>query len=74
MRLRRKERVLYIIDKRENNFKIIDVAIPEDGRQKAKKEEKVKKYQDLARDNRKTRGERAKLIAGVIGMNSAFMG
>ena len=29
--------------------KIIDVAIPEDGRVRAKEDEKVEKYQDLAR-------------------------
>ena len=37
---------LLIIDKSEN-CQIIDVAIPEDGRVRAKEDEKVEKYQDL---------------------------
>ena len=40
---------LLIIDKNEKNCQIIDVAIPEDGRVRAKEDEKVEKYQDLAR-------------------------
>ena len=36
-----------IINKRENNCQIIDVAIPDDGRVRAKEDEKVEKYQDL---------------------------
>ena len=38
---------LLIINKRENNCQIIDVAIPDDGRVRAKEDEKVEKYQDL---------------------------
>ena len=38
-----------IIDKKEKKCQIIDVAIPEDGRVRAKEDEKVQKYQDLAR-------------------------
>ena len=37
---------LLIINKRENNCQIIDVAIPDDGRVRAKEDEKVEKYQD----------------------------
>ena len=44
---------LLIIDKRENNRQIIDAAIPVNGRVRAKDDEKVKKYQDLAREIRK---------------------
>ena len=32
---------LSIIDKKENNFQTIDVAIPDDGRVKVKEDEKV---------------------------------
>ena len=44
---------LLIIDKSEKNCQIIDVAIPEDRRVRAKEDEKVEKYQDLAREVRK---------------------
>ena len=43
---------LLIIDKSEKNCQIINVAIPEDGRVRAK-DDKVEKYQDLAREVRK---------------------
>ena len=43
---------LLVIDKSEKNCQIIDVAIPEDGRVRAKEDEKVEKYQDLAREVR----------------------
>ena len=58
---------LLIIDKSENNCKIIDVAIPEDGRVRAKEDEKVEKYQDLAREVRKIWGVRTKVIPIVVG-------
>ena len=41
---------LLIIDQSEKNCQIIDVAIPEDERVRAKDDEKVDKYQDLARE------------------------
>ena len=41
---------LVIIDKKDKSFQIIDVAIPEDGRVREKEDEKVEKYQDLARE------------------------
>ena len=56
-----------IIDKSEENCQIIDVAIPEDGRVRAKEDEKVEKYQDLAREVRKIRGVRTKVIPIVVG-------
>ena len=56
-----------IIDKSEKNCRIIDVAIPEDGRVRAKENEKVEKYQDLAREVRKIRGVRTKVIPIVVG-------
>ena len=54
-----------IIDKSEKNCQIIDVAIPEDGRVAAKEDEKVEKYQDLAREVRKI--VRTKVIPIVVG-------
>ena len=44
-----------------------DVAIPEDGRVRAKEDEKVEKYQDLAREVRKMWGVRIKVIPIVVG-------
>jgi len=41
---------LVIIDKRDKSCQIINVAIPEDGRVREKEDEKVEKYQDLARE------------------------
>ena len=57
---------LLIIDKSEKNCQIIDVTIPEDGRVGAKEDEKVEKYQDLAREVRKMWGVRPKVIPIVV--------
>ena len=43
------------------------MAIPEDGRVRAKEDEKVEKYQDLAREVRKMWGVRTKVIPIVVG-------
>ena len=43
------------------------MAIPEDGRVRAKEDEKVEKYQDIAREVRKIRGVRTKVITIVVG-------
>ena len=42
------------------------MAIPEDGRVRAKEDEKAEKYQDLAREVRKTWGVRTKVIPIVV--------
>ena len=39
-----------IIDKRDKSSQIIDVAIPKDNGAREKEDEKVEKYQDLARE------------------------
>ena len=57
---------LMIIDKRERSCQIIDVAIPEDGRVREKEDEKIKKYQDLAREVRGMLGVRSKVIPVVV--------
>ena len=43
------------------------MAIPVDGRVRAKEDEKVEKYQDLAREVRKIWGVRTKVIPIVVG-------
>ena len=56
-----------IIDKRENNCQIIDVAIPDDRRVRAKQDEKVEKFRDLAREIRKKGVIRKKVTPIVVG-------
>ena len=56
-----------IIDKRENNCQIIDVAIPDDRRVRAKQDEKLEKYRDLAREIRKKGVIRKKVTPIVVG-------
>ena len=58
---------LLIIDKRENNCQIIDVEIPDDRRVRAKQDEKVEKYRDLAREIRKKGVIRKKVTPIVVG-------
>ena len=56
-----------IIDKRDKSCQIIDVAIPEGNGVREKEDEKVEKYQDLAREVRKMWGVRTKVIPVVVG-------
>ena len=59
---------LVVIDKEAMTCKIIDVAIPEDTGVQAKEDEKVQKYQDLAREIRKMWGMRGNTCGdGCIG-------
>ena len=55
-----------IIDKRDKSCQILDVAIPEDNGVREKEDEKVEKYQDLAREVRKMWGY-SKVIPVVVG-------
>ena len=56
-----------IIDKRENNCQIIDVAIPDDGTVRAKQDEKVEIHRVLAGEIRKKGGIRKKVTPTVVG-------
>ena len=58
---------MVIIDKRDKSCQIKDVAIPEDNGVREKGDEKVEKYQDLAREVRKMWGVRTKVIPVVLG-------
>ena len=58
---------LMIIDKRERSCQIIDVATPEDGREREKEHEKIEKYQDLARKSSKNVGREVKGDSGDSG-------
>ena len=51
----------------ESVLDIIDVAIPEDEREREKGDEKIEKYQDLAREVRRMWGVRSKVITVVVG-------
>ena len=44
------DRTWWSLKKREKSCQIIDVAIPDDSRVRVKEDEKVEKYQDLARE------------------------
>ena len=48
------------------NCQIIDAAIPEDGRVREKEDEKIEKYQVLAREVRRMWGVRSKVIPVVV--------
>ena len=44
------------------------LSIPEDGRERAKEDEKVEKYPDLATESRKMFSVRSRVIIGIIGL------
>ena len=52
---------------KENICQIIDLVFPDDGRVRAKEDEKVEKYQDLAREIRKMWGVMTKVMPIVVG-------
>ena len=58
---------MMIIDKSDRSCQIIDEAIREDGRVREKEDEKIEKYQDLAREVRRIWGVRSKVIPVVVG-------
>ena len=58
---------MMIIDKSDRSCQIIDVVIPEDGRVREKEDEKIEKYQDLAREIRRMWGVRSKVIPVEVG-------
>ena len=57
-----------IFDKSDKSCQIMDVVIPKDGRVRSeKKDEKVEKYQDTAREVPKIRSIRSKVSLVVVG-------
>ena len=57
-----------IFDKSDKSCQIMDVVIPKDGRVRSeKKDEKVEKYQDTAREVPKLRGIRSHVSPVVVG-------
>ena len=58
---------LVIINKKEQTCHVIDIAVPEDTAVKAKEEEKLEKYQDLAREIQKMWSVRTQVLPVVIG-------
>ena len=57
-----------LTDKSDKSCQIMDVVIPKDGRVRSeKKDEKVEKYQDTAREVPKLRGIRSKVSPVVVG-------
>ena len=58
---------LVVISKQEQACRVIDIAVPEDTVAKAKEEEKLEKYQDLAREIQKMWIVRNQVVPVVIG-------
>ena len=58
---------MIVTDKKNNICKIIDFAVPYDSRVDAKEMEKIEKYQDLAREQKKVWNTRVKVIPIIIG-------
>ena len=58
---------LVVINKQEQTCQVIDIAVPEDTAVKAKEEEKLEKYQDLAREIQKMWSVRTQVLPVVIG-------
>ena len=56
-----------LVDKSKKSCHIIDVAIPEDSGVKEKEAEKVEKYQNLARELRRMREAKTKVVPIVLG-------
>ena len=58
---------LVIVQKREKSTKLIDFAVPFDSRVLMKENEKIEKYQDLAREIRKLWNTKVDIIPIVVG-------
>ena len=58
---------LVVVNKREQTWQIVDVSIPVDTAVRGKDEEKIEKYQDLAREFGKMWKVRAKVLPVVMG-------
>ena len=57
---------LVLIDKSEKHYQIIDVAIPEGSGVKEKENEKVEKYQNLARESRRAWEVKTMIVVPII--------
>ena len=58
---------LVVVDKKDRSCKIIDFAVPGDGRTEEKEKDKTEKYQNLRRELQKIRNVKMKIIPLVIG-------
>lgn len=58
---------IVVIDKQRKKCQIVDIAIPVDGRIDKKEEEKIEKYQELAREIKKLWNLKVKVIPIVVG-------
>ena len=63
---------LVVVDKKERSCKIIDFAIPGDGRIEEKEKDKIEKYQDLGRELHKIWNVKVKIIPLVVGSLGAM--
>ena len=58
---------MVVVDKKERSCKIIDFAVPADGRIEEKEKDKIEKYQDLGRELQKIWNIKVKIIPLVVG-------
>ena len=58
---------MVVADKKERRCKIIDFAVPGDGRIEEKEKDKIEKYQDLGRELQKIWNVKVKTIPLVVG-------
>ena len=58
---------MVVINKQEQTCQVIDIIVPEDTAVKAMEEEKLEKYQDLAREIQKMWSVRTQVLLVVIG-------
>ena len=58
---------MVVINKQEQTYQVIDIAVPEDIAAKDKKEEMLEKYQDLPREIQRIWSVRTLVLPVVIG-------
>lgn len=58
---------IVLVDKANQECTIIDIAVPGDARTKTKEEEKIEKYQDLAREISRLWNVRTKVVPVIVG-------
>ena len=63
---------LVVVDKNQGSRKIIDFAVPRDGRIEKKEKDKIERYQDLGRELQKTWNVKVKIKPLVVGSSGAI--
>ena len=63
---------MVVVDKKDRSCKIIDFAVPGDGRIEEKEKDKIEKYQDLGRELQKIWNVKVKIMPLVVGSLGAI--